>query len=370
MTSPTRRVRRTPPPTVEDVFKLLDCLYLQPRSEILTFPLYEKRYRADEQQRAVAFLLEQSRHLVNASRNHLQIGLCCFHTGLIYRRWGHHLNAAHFFNDARLYWNLVDEQPYVCLAQFAQATAQHEGLQLKEALSNYEKVQQCLSRLKKSIAARVVNEHRAQINTFCAKIERILADIYPQLSRELWELTIEVATPPPPPQDPPDNPVETDAPSPQPTPTPVHDLARPRIHPDLTAAADDNAARETEGQVESGALTGRSTPIYPRRWFKLTNGRDNFLQELKADDMILVSLAGAQIYQKDELLATTGYIPDAVQIRPCNEENEDKVYYLGLYAGPNESGAWVLFHNGQPPTAVPSEAIIGHVITNWRSLSD
>jgi tetratricopeptide (TPR) repeat protein len=375
MSAPTRPIHPTPPPAIEDVLKLLDHLYLQPRPDILTLPIYEKRYQAATQHRAVAYILEQSRHLINASRDYKQIGLCCFHAGLIYRRWGHHLNAAHFFNDARLYWSLANEQPYICLAWFAQAAAQHEGLQLETALINYEKAQRHLPRLEQLIRLQTTGQHRLQISAFSVKISRLLADVYQQLRRELWQMNIAFATPPPVTTiinaDGDSDRAETAAPPSEAAPATTSEIERPRIHSDLrmdaVGASETGNGKDRHGRYP---LTGRPTAAYTRRWFKLTNSGDKLLPELEAGDMVLVSLAGMQAYQNDELLVTTGYILDAVYVCPQESNTQEDTCCLGLYKGANESGAWILFRNDQLPTAVSGQSVVGHVIARWRNFSD
>jgi len=364
MSTPTAYPRATQPPSIEAVAELLDLLYLRPLPNLLTLSLYDRRYAQPEHKRAVAFILEQTRRQILAGRDYPQLGLCYFHTGLIHRRWDRALDAAHFFNDARLYWNLAGELSYVCLAQFAQAAAQHEGLLLETALLSYEKAQQYLPRLKQLLNYRSQQREAVQIKAFCGQMSTMLADIYQQLRRELWQLSMPASIPPPGQRviGLPSSPAMS-------RPTAVaHQTEPPQVHADLqptTRPVPIDSSMDTVPEPQP-MLTPDSANN--RRWFQLLNHNVNFLPSLHAGDMVLVQLASRHNFRYDDLLITASEIPEAICVGPQISGSVSDSYCLGKFVGPAQVGAWVLFHHDRSPTAVPPEAIVGHVVTTWRTI--
>jgi hypothetical protein len=368
MSTPTASYpRATQPPAIGAVAELLDLLYLRPLPNLLTLSLYDRRYAQPEHRRAVAFILEQTRRQIMAGRDYPQLGLCYFHTGLIHRRWGRALDAAHFFNDARLYWNLAGELPYVCLAQFAQAAAQHEGLLLETALLSYEKAQQYLPRLKQLLNYRNQQREAVQIKAFCSQMSTLLADIYQQLRRELWQLSMPMPMSTPPPGA---SGMASSSSFSTSGPTAVaHQTEPPQVHADLqpttTRPVPTASGMDTVPEPQP-MLTPDSANN--RRWFQLINHNANFLPTLHAGDMVLVQLASRHHFRHDDLLITASKIPEAIGVRPQISANVSDAYCLGKFVGPAQVGAWVLFHHDRSPTAVPPEAIVGHVVTTWRTI--
>jgi hypothetical protein len=364
MSSPTISPRATQPPSIEAVAQLLDLLYLRPLPNLLTLSLYDRRYAQPEYRRAVAYILEQTRRQIMAGRDYAQLGLCHFHTGLIHRRWDRSLDAVHFFNDARLYWNLAGQLPYVCLAQFAQAAAQHEGLLLETALLSYEKAQQYLPRIEQLLSYRSQRPEAVQIKAFCSQMSTMLTDVYHRLQRELWQLGLPMPTPAPG-----QGMMATVSSSITSAPTAViHQTEPPQVHADLKPttkpvqlAGDQDTVSEPQPMLTPDSANNR-------RWFQLINHNANFLPSLRTGDMVLVQLASQRHYRQDDLLITANQIPEAVSVRPQMSGNVGDAYCLGKFVGVAQAGAWVLFHHDRSPTAVSPEAIVGHVVTTWRTI--
>ncbi len=126
---------------------LLDLLFPDAQNpDILTVDDVIRRYPLTGLGAPAAAAMEQSRRILRARRDYLQIGLGDFHAGLIFLYWGDSRAAAQQFATARAQWSLASDIPVGCLAYFAQGLALQHGYHFEAAMTQFGWAERCLGR--------------------------------------------------------------------------------------------------------------------------------------------------------------------------------------------------------------------------------
>ena len=85
---------------------------------------------------------------VQRSHNYQHIALCEFNSGLYHMEWGEIRQAQAYFHKARFHGSLVHNDPFVCLAYFAESCAHDHIYDIASTLTVYHKAKTSLSNFK------------------------------------------------------------------------------------------------------------------------------------------------------------------------------------------------------------------------------
>ena len=91
--------------------------------------------------------LQQVQHALRHSRDYYRMALCEFNSGLYHLHWQENQQAHHYFHKARFHAALANNDPFVCLAYFAEGCA-HGQHEMASALAVYRKAQTSLHNFK------------------------------------------------------------------------------------------------------------------------------------------------------------------------------------------------------------------------------
>lgn len=107
-------------------------------------------------------VLQQLLRALRSSHDYQRMALCEFNTGLYHLEWGERYQAHGYFHKARFHAGLANNDPFVCLAYFAESCA-HHMYETAPALAVYQKARTSLYNFKGLLRTR--QTYRLQIFT-------------------------------------------------------------------------------------------------------------------------------------------------------------------------------------------------------------
>jgi hypothetical protein len=280
----------------------LEELYLQPAADVLTFDDLAQRFTTTTPA-AIVYMLDQSRRITFASRDYGQMGLSCFHHGLVYLEWKSYLDAAARFQEAALFWKLANERPYSCLACFAQGTAQHHALHFEEAMVNYVKAAGEAQRSERTLQGNRKAGYNGDLSSYFAAFNDELGKAQQCLRRDMWEVAGAIGRPTGPD-------VETA-------------VEAPIINEQLTPADGVPGAALREGQG----------------LYEIVEQRGRFMK-VKPGDLLVVEDRRGQTrrYRTEDVVVVSGTTPGSVRVRLRAATGAGEPLYLAKVVGENQSG--------------------------------
>jgi len=112
--------------------------------------------------------LQQVQDALRHSRDYYRMALCEFNAGLYHLHWNENQRAHHFFHKARFHGALANDDPFVCLAYFAEGCA-HSQYEMNSALAVYRKAQASLHTFKDLLPTR---RHGYRLTVFARGLEQ------------------------------------------------------------------------------------------------------------------------------------------------------------------------------------------------------
>lgn len=360
--SPAEPTTYSVPTSTEELARLLTLLYPDPPSvDILTLEDFKFRYRLSGLGATAVRACESAQRISRLLGDHLQIGLCEFHIGLIHLFTEQHLGANSYFAEARTHWHFLNEQYAPALAEFAQGVARHSAYYYEKAFGHYSKAEALLPEIKWATPSESQDRFVQELRE---RIRRSKDD----LREKMHQNSPEIAAPPPvPPASP--NEVPT---KPEPTTQPT--IVLPEV-PAPTAPAVPLPISSL-GDSQPSPIPGheKNSPHY--HWYEVSfRFQDQFFPEIHQGAWLLVHTHEPDYKNNDPIL----YISDtdqqaSIHVRPLVESTAvpqpfARIYLAqcrqeGAFVRDSQSGQVTLAPDMQP-LSFAAEQILGIVVGFW-----
>lgn len=377
---------------VNRLTELLEWLYPEPSPDIFTVRDYRNRYPFTRLGPLATSDIDRYQRINRAIGNHVQLGLCEYHIGLIYLHEGEFRAAVQQFEQARQQWAFVNQSAAIALTHLARAVALRRANHYESALVSAGKVAGWLDRAR-------LGEPVPQGGRF---FERVLSYVA-ELQAELRKLMS-----PPPDTAVADQSAETETEAEEdaeanssPPPGPPFTgaaLGSPRPAPVAGPAAAEPTTR-ADDEIETGAIAPEpivnfdrsSTPSIPIPEHLLIDERyawylvefrpeSSFLPEFNTGDWLLVDVQpelDEDLHDTEQpiLVVKKENIDGTIRVRPLDPKSRfQRIYLVTLADSPtgafrvDEDSGTVTFSNQLREIGVDRDEILGVVVGFWRPM--
>jgi hypothetical protein len=366
---------------VNRLTELLEWIYPDPSPDIFTVRDYRNRYPFTRLGALATGDIDRYQRINRAIGNHVQIGLCEYHIGLIYLHEGDFRGAVQQFDLARHQWVFVNQSAAIALTHMGRTVALRLGHHFESAMMSAGKVAVWLDRAR-------LGEPVPQGGRFFEKVLSYVAELQVEL-RHLMS---------PPPETAVNGTADTaNNQSPGP-PTSAMRAATPTSPaPDLTT----DAATRADDEIETGAsarppivnLDRTTAPALPipehllvddRYGWYLVESRpeSDFLPEVKTGDWLLVDLEPGlteDLHDTEQpiLIVKKENIGGTIRVRPLDPKVRFQRIYLVTLADTltpafrvDEATGTVTFSHQMPEIGVERQEILGFVVGFWRPMRE
>lgn len=372
---------------VNRLTELLEWLYPDPSPDIFTVRDYRNRYPFTRLGPLATGDIDRYQRINRAIGNHVQLGLCEYHIGLIYLHEGEFRAAVQQFEQARQQWAFVNQSAAIALTHLARAVALRRANHFESALVSAGKVAGWLDRAR-------LGEPVPQGGRFFEKVLSYVAELQAELRKLMSpppdtavdEATADAAStsagdmPP----GPPSSAMGTA------TPTPSQADSAPRTT-DTKTRADD--------EIETGAIAPEpivnldrtAVPPIPIPEHLLIDDRyawylvefrpeSSFLPEFNMGDWLLVDLQPdltEDLHDTEQpiLVVKKETIDGTIRVRPLDPKTRfQRIYLVALADSPtgafrvDEDTGTVTFSNQMREIGVDRDEILGVVVGFWRPM--
>jgi hypothetical protein len=350
---------------VNRLTELLEWLHPDPSPDIFTVRDYRNRYPFTRLGPLATADIDRYQRVNRAVGNHLQMGLCEYHIGLIYLHEGTFHGAVQQFAQARQQWSFVNQPAAVSLTFLGRALALQQANHYESALVSVGKVAGWLERARFAEPFLGWKDFQAQVMTYGAELQAAL---------------------------------RTQMNLPQ---TAVHNAENAQNEP--VAAP---AAAEAETKADEEIVTGSPTPrpisnmnrdapltAIPIPDHLLTDDRyawylvearplTSFMAEINMGDWLLVDLQPSfskdvQDTEQPLLVVMNEEITGTIQVRPLDsKEHFQRIYLVTLADSPqgtfwvDEETGSVTFSPEMVEIGVNRSEIVGVVVGFWRPMQE
>jgi hypothetical protein len=318
---------------VNRLTELLEWIYPDPSPDIFTVRDYRNRYPFTRLGALATGDIDRYQRINRAIGNHVQIGLCEYHIGLIYLHEGDFRGAVQQFDLARHQWVFVNQSAAIALTHMGRTVALRLGHHFESAMMSAGKVAVWLDRAR-------LGEPVPQGGRFFEKVLSYVAELQVEL-RQLMS---------PPPETAVNGTADTaNGQPPGPPTSAMRDgtLTAPSV-PDLTT----DAATRADDEIETGAtarppivnLDRTAAPALPipehllvddRYGWYLVESRpeSDFLPEVKTGDWLLVDLEPGlteDLHDTEQpiLIVKKENIGGTIRVRPLDPKDRFQRIYL------------------------------------------
>lgn len=378
---------------VNRLTELLEWLHPDPIPDIFTVRDYRNRYPFTRLGPLATGDIDRYQRINRAIGNHVQLGLCEYHIGLIYLHEGAFRGAVTQFDQARQQWSFVNQSAAVALTHLGRAVALQLADHYESALVSVGKVAGWLDRARLAEPLPQGERFREKVLAYVAELQAALRkqmDAAPQTAVSQPEDPVaaaanSAATASPPPRQPaapeavpPENP-------PQPEPA--------------TAAVAAEVETKPEGEIITGTAVSRpisnmnrdlspSIPIPDHTmlddryaWYLVeVRPKSDYMPEIDVGDWLLVDVRHGlsdDIHDTEQriLVVKNEEISGTIRVRPLIPKGPFQRIYLadldvpteGLFRNDEVTGA-VTFSWERPQIRVTFSEILGVVVGFWRPM--
>ncbi|MCA9919866.1 MAG: hypothetical protein KC445_18040 [Anaerolineales bacterium] len=326
---------------VNRLTELLEWLHPDPSPDVFTVRDYRNRYPFTRLGALATEDIDRYQRINRAVGNHVQIGLCEFHIGLIYLHEAAFHGAVQQFELARQQWSFVSQPAAVSLTHLARAVALQMADHYEAALVSVGRVETWLDRSK--FAKPVPQNER-----FHSSVLAYVAELRTALRKQMDERPkTAVATP--------DDPEQEDDDAPQP---PIVNVGRSNL------------------PVPDHRLLGERYDWY------LVEARPipGLLPEINAGDWLLVDVKpdlskNVQDTEQPILIVMDKKIEGTIRVRPLQpNEKFQRIYLVTLADSPtgkfwrDEETGTVTFAPEMAKIDISRHEILGVVVGFWRPM--
>ncbi len=376
---------------VNRLAELLEWLHPDPSPDIFTVRDYRNRYPFTRLGPLATADIDRYHRINRAIGDHVQMGLCDYHIGLIYLHEGAFRGAVTQFDQARQQWSFVNQSAAVALTHLARAVALQQADHYESALVSVGKVAGWLARDRLAKPMLSWQEFETQVLTYVAELQAEL--------RKQMEAVPQTAVPEAEPAGIPEDDIAPGQHPPRPTvPAPVQPETVPEPEPETAAAASEVETRP-EGEISTGTAVSlpisnmnrpasSSIPIPDHlmtddryAWYLVeARPESKYMPEIDVGDWLLVDLRHGltddiQDTEQRILVVKNEEISGTIRVRPLTPKGPFQRIYLvdldvpseGLFWNDEVTGA-VTFSWERPQIRVTFSEILGVVVGFWRPM--
>ncbi len=349
---------------VNRLTELLEWLYPDPSPDIFTVRDYRNRYPFTRLGPLATGDIDRYQRINRAMGNHVQLGLCHYHIGLIYLHEGAFWGAVQQFELARQQWSFVNQPASISLTHLGRVVALQRADHYEAALVSVGKVASWLDRARFAETVPQWERFRAQVLAYVAELQAALRQ-------------------------------QMDA-APQ---TAVSDPAQPDEANDSSGPAAGSPDQKTEPGVEAVVsealppvvnMDRAARPSIPIPEHLLMDDRyawylvekrpsSNFLVEINAGDWLLVDLKPGftedlQDTEQPVLVVMDKQIEGTIRVRPLDPKERYQRIYLVTLADSSKKfqrdqvTGTVTFSPEMAEIGVDLSEILGSVVGFWRPM--
>ncbi len=334
---------------VNRLIDLLEWLHPEPSPDVLTLRDYRTRYRLNGLKLAADAIDRYQRRINRAIGNHVQLGLCEYHIGLIYLYEGEFRGAVTQFDQARQQWSFVNESAAVALTHLARAVALQQADHYESAMVSVARVAGWLDRAHLAGPMLGWNDFRAQMLAYVAELQAEL--------RKQMEATPQTAA---------------DAPDPEAETQPDGKVGTPA----KTQKPYSNMDRAPSLNIP---LLGHRLTDERYEWYLVeVRPPTDFMSNIQPGDWLLVDMqpeikADVQDTEQPILIVKKEEIDGTIRVRPLEpKERYQRIYLVNLVGSPKEfrrdQATEITFSSEKAEIGVNFSEILGNVVGFWRPM--
>ncbi|MAT96756.1 MAG: hypothetical protein CL608_06400 [Anaerolineaceae bacterium] len=363
---------------VNRLIDLLEWLHAEPSPDVLTLRDYRTRYRLNGLKLA-ATAIDRYQRINRAIGNHVQLGLCEYHIGLIYLHEGVFRGAVTQFDQARQQWSFVNQSAAVALTHLARALALRQAGHYESAMVSAGRVAGWLERAR--LAKPILGWH-----DFERQVLEYVAELQAEL-RELMEHASETA----------EDETETEEPGTEDVgtvkeePAAQHQAPVPEPDPEAETRPDGGVVTRTDTPLPISNMDRAASSPIPVPGHRLLEDRydwylvevrppSDFMHEIHPGDWLLVDMQpkltkDLQDTEQPILIVKKEEIDGTIRVRPLDpREKFQRIYLVTLADSPtgsfwrDEETGTVSFSNEMAKIGVNRAEILGVVVGFWRPM--
>lgn len=367
---------------VNRLTELLEWLYPDPSPDIFTVRDYRNRYPFTRLGPLATADIDRYQRVNRAVGNHVQIGLCAYHIGLIYLHEGAFRGAIQQFDQARQQWNFVNQPAAVGLTYLGRAVALQMADHYESALASVGKVMGWLERGR-------FGEPPPQPERFQERTTAYVAQLQAELRKQMDALLAKAAA----------NGAEVNDTGVSPNAA-VSEQAAPYQAPPIQP--DPEAETRPDGDIVSAPPTPRpisnmnadtAPTINPipdhlhtddrHAWYQVeVRPYSDFMPEFNSGDWLLVDLQlrldqDLQDTQQPILVIKKEEIAGTIRVRPLAAKDRFQRIYLVTWADTptgsfrvDEDTGTVSFSPEMAQIGINRTEILGTVVGFWRPMME
>ena len=356
---------------VNQLTELLEWLYPEPSPDIFTVRDYRNRYPFTRLGPLATGDIDRYQRINRAVGNHVQLGLCYYHIGLIYLHEGAFRGAVQQFELARQQWSFVNQPAAVSLTHLGRAVALQLADHYETALASVGKVAGWLERARFAESVPQAVRFRARVLAYVAELQAAL--------RQQMDVAPQTAVSDPAQPDEADDLSAPAAGSPDQKPEPGTEAA--------AKLADEGVSEALPPVVNMDRAARPAIPIPEHRlmddryaWYLVEiRPSSNFLVEINAGDWLLVDLKPGftedlQDTEQPVLVVMDRQIEGTIRVRPLDPKERYQRIYLVTLADSSKKfqrdqvTGTVTFSPEMAEIGVDLSEILGSVVGFWRPM--
>lgn len=363
---------------VNRLIDLLEWLHPEPSPDIFTLRDYRTRYRLNGLKLA-ATAIDRYQRINRAIGNHVQMGLCEYHIGLIYLHEGVFRGAVTQFDQARQQWSFVNQSAAVSLTHLARAVALLQAGHYESAMVSVGRVASWLERAR--LVKPIVGWHdfEKQVLAYVAELQAELRQQMEVASEtdddesEAGDAEAEDAAP-----------AEEAAAAQHQAPVPEPDPeAVTRPDGEIVTRSDTPLPISNMGHAASSPIPVPGHRLLEDRyeWYLVeVRPPSEFMPEIHPGDWLLVDLRprlteDVQDTEQPILIVKKEEIDGTIRVRPLDPKDKFQRIYLVMLADSPTGSFWVdettgtvTLSSDMAAIGVNRTEILGVVVGFWRPM--
>ncbi|WP_420642042.1 hypothetical protein [Candidatus Leptofilum sp.] len=355
---------------VNRLTELLEWLHPDPSPDVFTVRDYRNRYPFTRLGALATEDIDRYQRINRAIGDHVQIGLCEYHIGLIYLHEAAFHGAVQQFELARQQWSFVSQPAGVSLTHLARAVALMLSDHYEAALVSVGRVETWLERARFAKAMPQDTQFQTKVTGYVAELQAALRNLMDERPKTDKSARDEEDVPP---HD------DEDA-----------DAAPP-------SEPDPEAETQADADVNPGAATrppivniGPHMPVLPIPGHRQTTERyewyvvevrptSEFMPEINSGDWLLVDMHptldnDVQDTEQPILVVKDRRIEGTIRVRPLEPRGRQRIYLATLDDSPtgrfwiDEETGTVTFSSEMAQIDINRNEILGVVVGFWRPM--
>lgn len=361
---------------VNRLTELLEWLHADPSPDIFTVRDYRTRYRFTRLGALATEDIDRYQRINRAIGDHVQIGLCEFHIGLIYLHEAAFHGAVQQFELARQQWSFVSQPAGISLAHLARSVALTLSDHYEAALVSVGRVETWLDRAQFTKAIPGDGRFREKVMAYVAEQQatlRKLMDERPKTEKSAHDQPEEAL---PQDEEADNSPAKPEPPATQPDPE-----AKTKPDDKIEHATDASLPINNMGTNQPPVPVPGHRQISQRYEWYVVEWRpaSGLLPEINSGDWLLVDLQPdltehVQDTEQPILVVMDEKIEGTIRVRPFESRGRHRIYLATLEDSPtgqfwlDEETGTVTFSAEMVKIDVNRNEILGVVVGFWRPM--